>query len=103
MMKHKFLIKLLGISLLVTACTSSGNVNTETPEVIPTVVADNTLIAEGRLEPIRYAEIAFGTSGIVNKVLVKEGEQVQKGEPLIRVGDESDTNYAAAQLELVTA
>ena len=28
---------------------------------------------------------------------------MKKGQPLIRLGDESDTNYAAAQLELVSA
>jgi multidrug resistance efflux pump len=36
-------------------------------------------------------------------VLVKEGEPVKKGQPLIRLGDASDTNYASAQLELVSA
>jgi HlyD family secretion protein len=36
-------------------------------------------------------------------VLIKEGEPVQKGQSLIRLGDESDANYAAAQLELVNA
>jgi len=36
-------------------------------------------------------------------VLVKEGDSVKKDQPLIRLGDELDTNYAAAQLELVNA
>ena len=40
---------------------------------------------------------------MVSEVLVEEGQAVKKGEPLIRLGDESDTNYAAAQLELVNA
>ncbi|HET9905493.1 MAG TPA: HlyD family efflux transporter periplasmic adaptor subunit [Anaerolineales bacterium] len=102
-MKQKFPALILAVSLIVTACSSSANANTATPEIIPTVIADHTLMAEGRLEPIRYAEIAFNTSGVVNEVLVKEGERVQKGDLLIRLGDESDTNYAAAQLELVTA
>lgn len=35
-------------------------------------------------------------------MLVQEGERVTKGQPLIRLGDASDTNYAAAQLELVS-
>ena len=34
---------------------------------------------------------------------MKEGQPVKKGQPVIRLGDESDTNYAAAQLELVSA
>jgi multidrug resistance efflux pump len=55
------------------------------------------------VEPIRYAEIAFTASGVVSEVPVEEGQAVKKGDPLIRLGDESDTNYAAAQLELVSA
>ena len=102
-MKHKLLLTLMSLSLFITACSSVGQAATATPEAIPTVIADDTIIAEGRLEPVRYAEIAFSTSGVVSDVLVKEGQAVQKGEPLIRLGDESDTNYAAAQLELVTA
>ncbi len=102
-MKHKLLILLVGISLLFTACSTPGNAATNTPEAIPTVIADSTIIAEGRLEPVRYAEIAFNASGVVSEVPVEEGQAVKKGEPLIRLGDESDTNYAAAQLELVSA
>ncbi len=101
-MKHKILIALVFVSLFFAAC-SSANTATATPEVVPTVLADDTIIAEGRVEPVHFAEVAFSTSGVVNEVLVKEGEQVKKGEPLIHIGDESDTNYAAAQLDLVTA
>jgi len=101
-MKHKLFITLMLTSLLFTACSSSGNA-TATPEAIPTVIADTAIIAEGRVEPIRYAEIAFNASGVVSEVLVQEGQAVKKGEPLIRLGNESDTNYAAAQLELVSA
>jgi len=101
-MKQKLLIALLGLSLLFTACSSPDQA-TATPEAIPTVIADSTIIAEGRVEPIRYAEIAFTASGVVSEVPVEEGQAVKKGDPLIRLGDESDTNYAAAQLELVSA
>jgi HlyD family secretion protein len=102
-MKHKLLVTLIGLSLLLAACGSLDQAATSTPDAIPTVVADSTIIAEGRVEPIRYAEIAFTASGVISEVLVEEGQAVKKGEPLIRLGDESDTNYAAAQLELVNA
>ena len=89
-------------SLLLAACSSPAAPTSEaTP--LPIVQADDTLIAEGRVEPIRYAEIAFNASGAVSEVLVKEGERVKQGQPLIRLGGESDTNYAAAQLELAEA
>jgi len=102
-MKHKFLIVILGLSLLVTACGSAGNATPTISDAIPTVIADDTIIAEGRVEPVHYAEIAFSASGVISEVLVKDGQPVKKGDLLIRLGDGSDTNYAAAQLELVTA
>lgn len=97
-----FAIVILSLGLLVAACGSSAN-TPATPEALPTAIADNTIIAEGRLEPIHYAEIAFSTGGTVSEVLVKEGQAVKKGDVLVRLGDASDTNFAAAQLELATA
>jgi multidrug resistance efflux pump len=102
-MKQKSLIVLLTLSLFIAACGAPGSAVTGTPEAIPTVLADSTIIAEGRLEPVQYAEIAFTASGVISEVLVNEGQAVSKGEALIQLGDESDTNYAAAQLELANA
>src|SRR5512140_2671174 len=101
-MKRNLLITLIGLSLLVTAC-STGKAATQTPATTPTAVADSTIVAEGRLEPVRFAEIAFNASGVISEVPVKEGQAVKKGDPLIRLGDESDHNYAAAQLELANS
>jgi multidrug efflux pump subunit AcrA (membrane-fusion protein) len=102
-MKQKVLLKLLGISLLLSACSGGNAPAAATQETLPTVIADSTIIAEGRLEPVRSAEIAFTASGMISEVLVQEGQAVSKGETLIRLGDASDTNYAAAQLELASA
>jgi len=102
-MKIKFLFLTAIISLLFAACSAPGNAESPTPEILPTVIADDTIIAEGRVEPIQYAEIAFTTGGVIGEVLVIEGQTVKQGEPLIRLGSELDSNYAAAQLELVTA
>ena len=100
-MKHLKLLTLTVLALTIAACGTAP----ATPQAtqIPIVIADDTIIAEGRVEPIQYAEIAFNASGSISEVLVKEGQTVKEGDPLIRLGDESDTNYAAAQLELVTA
>jgi HlyD family secretion protein len=103
MMTNKVLIALLGISLLLTACSPAGSPAAATPEAIPVVKAGTAILAEGRLEPIHYAEIAFNASGMIGEVLVGEGEQVKKGQPLIRLGNESDSNYATARLELISA
>jgi HlyD family secretion protein len=101
-MKSIFISSLILASLVLAACTpSAAEPAAETP--IPIVVADKTIIAEGRLEPIHYAEIAFTASGVISEVLVKEGQQVREGQPLVRLGNDTDTNYAAAQLDLVSA
>ena len=55
-MKHTHLIALLVISLFATACGAAPATAETTP--IPTVIADNTIIAEGKLEPIHYTELA---------------------------------------------
>jgi multidrug resistance efflux pump len=90
------------ISLILAGCSAAG-APAATPEAAPTVIADSAIIAEGRLEPVRAADIAFTAGGTISDVLVKEGQSVKEGETLIRLGNETDTNYAAAQLELVTA
>ena len=89
------------LALTMAACGAA----TATPEAtaIPIVIADDTIIAEGRVEPTQYAEIAFSTNGVVSKVLVKDGESVKQGQLLIRLGSSSDTNYTNAMLELATA
>jgi len=96
-------ITILALGLLVTACSTSASASTATPEIVPTVIADDTIIAEGRVEPFQYAEIAFTTTGMVGEVMVKEGQAVKQGDSLIRLGSESDSSYAAAQLELANA
>ena len=89
--------------LLVSACGSSPQPTQAPTTLAPTVIANSLIIAEGRVEPIHYAQIAFTVSGVVSEVLVAEGQAVKKGDLLLRLGDELDTNYAAAQLELVNA
>jgi multidrug resistance efflux pump len=101
-MKTKIASLFILAGVLIAACSSADAQATEAT-VIPTVIADDTLIAEGRVEPVQYAEIAFTASGIVSEVLVDEGQQVKKGQPLVHLGGESDTAYTAAQLELVSA
>jgi len=102
-MKRLFILSLLSLSLLLGACSPAGSAATPTSESIPTGIVNSTIIAEGRLEPIHYADIAFTTSSRISEVLVEEGQEVEKGQELIYLGDASDTQYAAAQLELISA
>ena len=88
---------LVSAGLLISACGAAGESTTEaTP--IPTVVAEDVIIAEGRLEPIHYVDIAFNANGTVSEVLVSEGEQVTEGQVIARL-----ENSEAKQAEVAKA
>jgi multidrug resistance efflux pump len=97
-MKTKVLIALALLSLLFTAC-SAGGAATNAPTAVPTVLADTRVMAEGRLEPVHYAEIAFNAGGVVSEILVKEGQEVKKGQPLLRLGNSESARAAVAQAQ----
>ncbi|MEW5942038.1 MAG: efflux RND transporter periplasmic adaptor subunit, partial [Chloroflexota bacterium] len=58
---------------------------TPEPTLIPTVLADTSIVTDGRLEPVHFAELALSGSGLVTEVLVKEGDQVKPGQVLARL------------------
>ena len=88
-------------SLLIAACSPSAAQPTEATS-LSMVAADETIVTEGRIEPVNYGDVAFNAGGAISDVLVKEGNQVKRGDILIRLGNESDKAYTAAPLELVT-
>ena len=100
----KVIIPLL-LALSIAACGAG----TATPEAtpIPTVVADDTIIAEGNLEPIKFTELSLNGSGLVTDVLVKEGDTVTAGGVIANItSDETQTledAQAAAAQELTAA
>jgi len=66
------------LTVSIMACGSA----TPTPEAapIPTVVADDTIIAEGQLEPIHYAKLSLNANGLISEIPVKEGDLVSAGD-----------------------
>ena len=104
----KIVLALLAV-LLLTACAEASTTNpsmatpnplTETSDTTP-----DTVIAEGKLFPAPYVELAFAQGGVIAEVLVKSGDQVAAGEVLARlVGTETvQAELAAAQLEQLAA
>jgi len=83
--------------LLLSACGGGAEAAAESTP-IPTVVADSTIIAEGRMEPVHYVNIAFNANGTVSEVLVSEGEQVTEGQVIARL-----ENSEAKQAEVANA
>jgi multidrug resistance efflux pump len=102
---YSIILLLATASLLLAACGAA----TATPgaTAIPTVLADASIITEGRLEPIRYADIASNASGLISEVLVKEGDKVEAGQVLAVIESSEartlESAQAAASQELTDA
>ena len=94
-MKHIKLIALLIFALFIAACGSAPASAEATP--IPTVIADDTIIAEGRLEPIHYTELALNASGLVSEVLFKEGDTVAAGDVIASLESSEAQTLESAQ------
>jgi HlyD family secretion protein len=97
-----------GLLLIVIVLMSFGGKEEAATEVdlttIPIVEETYAVIAEGRIVPKQYVFLTFTNGGIVDDVLVQEGEKVEKGQPLARLSDETLVSaLAAAELELVQA
>jgi HlyD family secretion protein len=79
--------------------------STAEPETLPAVQSSSSVMAEGKVVPVQDALLTYVTGGVVDEVLVKEGDAVLKDQALLRLqGSETvESAVAAAELELLTA
>ena len=89
-----FITLFAALALILVAC---GNQPVVTPAPAE-VVSPNEVVAEGRLEPIHGANLSFQARGVVEEVLVGDGNSVKQGDVLIRL-----TNAGGAEAQVVIA
>lgn len=72
----------------------------ETANIVTAFIGDlsSTATASGQVEAQRDAQLSFGTSGTVDKVLVREGDEVKAGDVLVQL-DTAALERAVAQAE----
>jgi multidrug resistance efflux pump len=100
---------LLPVAVVAVVAVGAGlawsGVLTGTPDATPgptapgPVPADPSVVAEGRTVPARWAELSFGTPGLVAEVAVGDGASVAAGAVLVRL----DTTLADADVAAATA
>lgn len=79
---------LLLLSLALTGCDLRALAMADpTPTPIPVVQAAGGVVAEGRIVPRAYVQVAPALAGQVAEVLVAEGDAVAPGQVLLRLGD----------------
>jgi len=101
------LVFLLLGSVMLSGCQAIKNLTSPEPTVAPAPVKqdDSTVIAEGHVVPSDFTNLYFTTAGQVTEILVKEGDQVSKGDTLAHLGDRQsfEANLASAEFDLLHA
>jgi multidrug efflux pump subunit AcrA (membrane-fusion protein) len=96
----------IAFGLLLAAC-GAGDTSATKTTAMSTVQADDMVLSEGRVEPVRFVEIGFNANGLISEVLAKQGDLVTAGQVIARLeGSDVQTleiAQAAAERELVDA
>ena len=103
--KLGLLLTVVCFSLLgLTAC--SGGEDSASQQLVEVVRGDMeiSVTGSGTIEATREARLTFGSSGKVDKILVKEGDEVSKGDVLAELDTNSlELAYAQAEVNLAAA
>ena len=107
-MNQKFPLAITVILLsafTLTACGGLGGAAPQVPTAIPPVASDFDIVAEGRVVPRESVQLSFLSSGQVDEVLVKEGDEVKAGQVVARLGnrEQMEANIANAETEALAA
>lgn len=102
---YKLIMSILVITLGLSACANNQATPAQENTASTPAVSSNAVVAEGRLKPIRAANLSFQARGIVEQVNVKIGDRVRKGDVLARLANagQAEAGLAAANLELLSA
>ncbi len=88
-------------STITTGCSLSSNSNTTAPDLPAATPIPPRTLTEARIVPIRNAALSFSVSGIVNEVLVSEGNLVKSGDVIARLKGIDRAQAAVAQAEVL--
>ncbi|NMC31832.1 MAG: efflux RND transporter periplasmic adaptor subunit [Veillonellaceae bacterium] len=84
MTKRKWLLILL-VVLLAAGAWWAWDSRRNNNKNIPPVQADQRILSEGIVYPVKYAQMVMPVDGMIGEILVAEGEKVKAGQPLIRL------------------
>jgi HlyD family secretion protein len=104
------LLVVLVAALILSACsassssTASASSSADSVGAVSSVTVTDSIQTSGNLDADQLANLAWKTSGIVDKVNVKVGQKVKAGDVLATLKTDSvPANIASAQADLVTA
>lgn len=98
-MKTSQMIALMLLPGLLLAACAPAAAPSPTAAAAPTAKAPAAVVAEGRVEPIRFTQIALNASGLVSEVLQKEGNAVGAGQVIARLENGEAKTLQSAQAD----
>jgi len=87
----------LVLVLFLSACGTSKQATQDPAATLPPVTDSSGIISEGRIEPIRFTQIALNANGLVSEVLAKEGDVVEAGQVIARLENDQTQTLEIAQ------
>lgn len=101
---YKLILLIVIFAIGITACANQPAATDNTTSTTQAASA-NGVVAEGHLKPEHAVNLAFQVRGIVEKINVKIGDKVSKGDVLARLlnASQAEAQLAAANLEMVNA
>ena len=102
---HLWTTLLILTTFLVSGCEAITGQPETTSTPLPVIVQDPGVLAEGRLTPQKYVNLSFTSGGMVEALLVEEGQQVEAGQVIAHLDQRQQLAAAVdgAQLELIQA
>src|SRR5688500_2891439 len=93
----------VGVVLLIVVIGSILATRTDTPEVTVVNVEvrkelKSTVTSSGEVRPIQFMNLTSEVQGRIEEIYVKEGDQVTKGQPLVRLDPNQLQSNTDAQL-----
>ena len=103
MKKERVALYLLGLLLLLslTACGPTETATQPEIETFPLEVSVNPqyIIAEGIVLPAKSASLSFINGGVVDEILLEEGDNVKEGDVIAALSGSEQLNAAVATAE----
>jgi multidrug efflux pump subunit AcrA (membrane-fusion protein) len=91
--------------MILAACSGLSTQTTATPEADTVEDIKPYVNATGKAVPAEYSRLSISVPGVVNEILVSEGDQVKEGEVMLRLKGKEDLTAAitAADFEITAA
>jgi multidrug resistance efflux pump len=93
-------VLMLFAMMSLSACSSSTQAAGDPSAALPAVNdPSEEIIAEGRVEPIRFTNLALNASGLVTEVLSAEGDRVEAGQVIARLENPQAKTLESARVD----